>query len=209
MLELKNVKKHYNSELIFQISHLQLENGVFLVGGKNGSGKTTFLKIIGGLLPFEGDILLHDINLKKESVAYRKKISWSEAEPIFPLFLSGYELVSLYKSIRKTSTEEADSLISLFGMNDYINNAIGTYSAGMLKKLSLLLAFIGQADLIVLDEPLIALDESAQQFIANLIKEKNSNFNTSFLISSHQDFNVNTLGVNKKLLIKDKTILIG
>jgi ABC-2 type transport system ATP-binding protein len=57
MLELKNVKKHYNSELIFQIPHLQLDNGIFLVSGKNGSGKTTFLKIIGGLLPFEGNIL--------------------------------------------------------------------------------------------------------------------------------------------------------
>ena len=93
MLELKNIKKSYNSKLVLQKDALQLDKGIYWVKGANGSGKTTLLKIIAGLLPFEGDILVDQTSQKNNPVDYRQKISWAEAEPLYPSFLTGNDLM--------------------------------------------------------------------------------------------------------------------
>ncbi len=58
----------------------QFENGTYWVKGANGSGKTALLKMIAGLLPFQGDIVFKHINLKNQSLIYRQNISRAEAE---------------------------------------------------------------------------------------------------------------------------------
>ena len=88
MLELKDIKKLYNYKLVLEIPSLKLENRIYWVKGENGSGKTTLLKIIAGLLPFEGAVIFNKTGLKNEPLAYRKLISWAEAEPLFPSFLT-------------------------------------------------------------------------------------------------------------------------
>ena len=209
MLELKNIKKSYNSKLVLQKDALQLDKGIYWVKGANGSGKTTLLKIIAGLLPFEGDILVDQASQKNNPVDYRLKISWAEAEPLYPSFLTGNDLILLYRNIHKAQQKEIDRITGLLNINKYIRDKIGTYSAGMTKKLSLALAFIGNTRLCLLDEPLITLDSEAIHIVCDLIIERHKNHGTGFLMSSHQDLNTEILLSEKELIIGNQTITIN
>ena len=110
--------------------------------------------MLAGLIPFKGDILLDGINLRQNPLSYRRLVNFAEAEPLYPDFLTGIELVKFYQDIRKAASVQTDLLVNLFNMHRFLSMPIGSYSSGMIKKLSLLLAFIGKPSLILLDEPL-------------------------------------------------------
>jgi ABC-2 type transport system ATP-binding protein len=122
--------------------------------------------------------------------------------------MTGKDLVTLYRKIRKVLQEEADNLIALFKMTEYINNTVGTYSTGMTKKLSLVLAFIGDPGLIILDEPLITLDADTFKVVSDLILNKNRTIGTCFLMSSHQDLDKEISIIGKELIVHNRTISI-
>lgn len=203
MLQLTNIKKFYNKHLILEIPSLQLENGFFWIKGANGSGKTTLLKMIAGLIPFTGDIVFKDISLQRHPLAYRQRASWAGAEPLYPPFMTGTDLISLYQHIRKASPDDVYTLLDLFDIHDYVNSPIRTYSAGMTKKLSLLLAFLGDPPLVVLDEPLITLDQDAVMALSAYILEK---YKTTFLVSSHQVPDTTLLPLCQELTVNNRTI---
>ena len=206
MLQINNVMKKYGTNTVLSIPSFQLDDGIHWLKGANGSGKTTLLKMIAGLLPFDGDIVVNGISLKQQPLRYRKQISWSEAEPLFPFFMRGIDVITLYRNIRNASQTQIDELIALFNMRDYINEAIGTYSAGMTKKLSLLLSFIGKPSFILLDEPFITLDAESVVTVSHLITETHTNNGSSFFISSHQDMSEQTLPFDARFIIQNQTI---
>jgi ABC-2 type transport system ATP-binding protein len=207
MLELKNIRKLYTTNLVLEIPALKLENDIYWIKGENGSGKTTLLKMMAGLLPFEGDILFKNISLKNKPLAYRKQISWAEAEPLYPSFLTGNNLISLYKDIRGAAQKEIDVLVDALNMTESIHEPTGTYSAGMNKKLSLILAFTGNPELIILDEPLITLDPFAFSQVCSIILEKRKNDGTFFLMSSHQNPGPQLSASVKQLTVINKSII--
>jgi len=207
MLELTSLKKQYHSNTIIDIPHLKLEAGIYWLRGANGTGKTTLLKMIAALLPFEGDITLNNISLKKNPLIYRQQVSWAEAEPLFPAFMTGKDLIYLYRKVRRSAPEEVNTLIELFGMTAYINEAIGTYSAGMTKKLSLVLALLGNPPLVVLDEPLITLDANTIHTVSDIILEKHKTMGSNFLMSSHQNLLEQIAIADKRLTIYNSTIV--
>ena len=208
MLQLSSVQKFYNKDLILEIPQLKLEAGIYWVKGANGSGKTTLLKMIAGLIPFKGELSFKNIKLQSDPLAYRRMVSWAEAEPLYPLFMTGMELVSLYGSVRKTSKQEIDELLEIFSLHDYVHHSIGTYSAGMTKKLSLVLAFIGITSLIILDEPLITLDPNAFIAACKFILERFKNKGTTFLMSSHQDLDTALTLSGKEITVINRSVLI-
>ncbi len=206
MLKLTTVKKFYSKNLVLEIPSLQIEKGIYWLKGANGSGKTTFLKMVSGLLPFDGNISFNDVSLKMNPAAYRQNVSWAEAEPLFPSFMTGMELLLLYQNIRKVSKNNVELLIELFNMKEYANNNIETYSTGMIKKLSLVLALIGNQQLIVFDEPLITLDPIALTSLCTYIIEKYKNDETTFLMSSHQELDSRLLLYAKELIVNNQTV---
>ena len=208
MLKLINIKKSYGQHTVLDISSLQLHDDIYWVKGINGSGKTTFLKIVAGLIPFEGEILFNEINLRQQPLIYRQQVSWAEAEPLFPAFMTGIELINLYSGIRKESRQAGNKLVERFMMNSYVHTAIGTYSTGMTKKLSLVLAFLGELPLVVLDEPLITLDPEAFTSVCNYIQERHNNRGTTFLMSSHQEQKDSLLLSGKELRINNGKVSI-
>lgn len=207
MLNLQKVEKFYDHKLVLQIPSLQREKGIYWLKGINGSGKTTFLKMIAGLLPFKGDILLNDVSLKKNPVTYRKNVSWAEAEPLYPSYLTGMDLLLFYQNIREVKRKNINLLTDFFDMNSFINNKIQTYSTGMTKKLSLILALMGDQQLIVLDEPLITLDPNALTSLCNYIIDKFKTNETTFLMSSHQELDSRLLTSAKELFTVNQTVV--
>ena len=84
MLHFEQVKKYYGSFLAMDIPLLTLAKGVYWLQGENGSGKTSFLKMIGGLHPFDGDISLPGCSIKKQRISFLRCVNYAEAEPQYP-----------------------------------------------------------------------------------------------------------------------------
>ncbi|SDC46121.1 ABC transporter ATP-binding protein [Niabella drilacis] len=207
MLEITSIVKQYNRQLILNIPSLHLQKGIYWLKGENGSGKTTFLKMAAALIPFKGTISVNGISQKASPLRYRQQISWAEAEPLYPGFLTGNELIALYRQIRNVTGNETATLIRLLDATSYLHNRVDTYSAGMLKKLSLILAFTGAAGLILLDEPFITLDAQACVTLEQLILERNRENDTAFILSTHQDPGEDLRPFCKQLFVRNKTIL--
>lgn len=207
MLQFQNFTKSYGNYPALKIENLKLKTGIYWIKGVNGSGKSTLLKSIAGILAFEGDILLgHGISLKKQPVAYRKLVNFAEAEPVFPDFLTGTEMISLFADAKDAPAGQQDQYIKSMGMQGFIDRPVGTYSSGMMKKLSLLLAFLGSPQLILLDEPLITIDTASLTILNTWIREKHEQDGTSFLLSSHQILEDGSLPVSGELLVEDQTL---
>jgi ABC-2 type transport system ATP-binding protein len=202
MLAIKNLSKKYSSHLVLQIPDLTIPSGTFWIEGGNGSGKTTFLKIIAGICPFEGTVSVANVDLKKSPVVYRKQVSYAEAEPQFPPTLTGTELIQFFRQTRNADQAQLEALIDHFQVGNFLNQAVGGYSSGMIKKLSILLAFIGSPKLILLDEPLITLDVNFIPLLLSVINERQAE-GISFLITSHQAFENNKLAFDGKLVVRD------
>jgi ABC-2 type transport system ATP-binding protein len=205
MIQFHHITKTYDQQPVLQIHSLKLERGIYWLQGANGSGKTTLLRMLAGLIPFEGEIQVGDIDLVKDPLCYRRIVNFAEAEPLYPDFITGSELVNFYKETRKASADQTDMLIYLFKMQDYISTPVKTYSSGMIKKLSLLLAFIGNPQLVLLDEPLATLDEQSIRILPGLISAYSTEFRTCFIFSSHQSFKTGLLKITK-ILISDRSL---
>ncbi|OCX53399.1 ABC transporter [Mucilaginibacter sp. PPCGB 2223] len=207
MLSFKNFKKSYGAYPALKIPDLTLEPGIYWVKGVNGSGKSTMLKSVAGILAFDGDILLDSsISLKNDAVAYRKLVNFSEAEALFPEFITGTELIDLFVSAKDGEKGQEQGLIDSMKMRGFVGRPVGTYSSGMLKKLSLLLAFLGRPKLILLDEPLITIDTASLEILYSWIGDSHRNYGTTFLLTSHQALDADILPEARQLLVEDQTL---
>lgn len=206
MLEFHSLKKSYRDRQILNIPEFRLNRGVYWLEGTNGSGKTTLLRILAGVIPFEGNLLFGDISLQHQPLAYRNRIGWSEAEPAYPDFISGKELVEFYRYVRKASAEDTANLIQWFGISSYLDAPTGSYSSGMKKRLSLLLAFIGNPQLILLDEPLSTLDMEIVTRLPKLIADYHQHQGTSFIFTSHHSVDTIEWSGAHRLLVDRQTI---
>jgi len=209
MLHFNQFEKSYFNHLVLKIDNIKIPEGIFWIKGGNGSGKSTLLKTIAGILSFDGDIAISSIYLKNHGVSYRKLVNFAEAEPLFPEFLTGFEMVDLFVKAKGAVSDQEETLIAEMGMEPYIHNPLGSYSSGMLKKLSLVLAFLGKPKLILLDEPLNTIDVESLEILYRWINEKYQNEKISFLLSSHQPLNELKLPGLKQINIQDKKIILN
>ncbi|MBX7126321.1 MAG: ATP-binding cassette domain-containing protein [Cyclobacteriaceae bacterium] len=206
MIEILKLQKQYGQQVILDLPSYQFLPGIHWLKGGNGSGKTTLMRVISGLATFSGSIKIKGIDQATSPVAYRNLVSYAEAEPLFPSFLRGTELINLYQQARKGSEQQSGKLLADFGIGGFANQPVGTFSSGMLKKLSLALAFIGQQQWILLDEPLVTLEDHALPTLSSVIQDHHRN-GISFLITSHQPLDGLGLAVTSVHRIKDSQLI--
>lgn len=204
MLRIEKFEKRYNEELILKIEKLELGHGIYWIKGENGSGKSTLFKTIAGLIPFRGKITFQGLDLTPQPVAFRRIVNFAEAEPIYPGFLTAKDLIRFVGKSKKASEDNMTAITKHFGVDIFYDKPCETFSSGMLKKLSLTLAFLGEPKLIILDEPLITLDELTRGKLTALISDFHSR-GVTFLISSHQLIESN-LALSAVFEVKQKTI---
>jgi ABC-2 type transport system ATP-binding protein len=206
MLSLQKVSKKYQTETVLSIDQFQFEKGLYWIKGVNGAGKTTLFKVMSGILSFEGDVIFNNLSLKNNPVDFRQKVSYAPAEPIYPPYLTGFQLLRFMQRIRSANHQQLSELQSLFNTQEYSNQQIETYSSGMLKKISLIMAFLGNCPILLLDEPFITLDTASVRHLYSLISAR-LHTGAIVLISTHQpleiveNFSCRTVAIQEKTLI--------
>lgn len=208
MLQLQNVQKSYDNFLALDIPSLTISPGLVWLQGENGSGKTTFLKMIAGLFPYRGNIILNNqCNLNKQRTQFLSLVNYAEAEPLYPSFLTAIDLLKLYCYSKKGNLQHAiEMLKQLHLTEDVFAKPVATFSSGMIKKLSLALAFVGNPKLILLDEPFITIDAHAVDVLCNIIQTRLT-ADVSFIITSHQSVSTTQLNFTETFSATNRTIL--
>lgn len=159
------------------------KGGIFAILGPNGSGKTTLIKcLLGMVIPNKGDIIFD-----KKSVlgkwAYRNNLNYLPQIANFPPNLTVIELIKMVKNLRPKDSD-TEELIELFGLKSSLDKKLGNLSGGTKQKVNIVLAFMFDSDLIVLDEPTNGLDPIALIHLKEIIQKEKDKGKT-ILITTH------------------------
>ncbi len=184
MIEINGIYKRFGKLKVLEDLDLELKSpGVFAIIGPNASGKTTLIKaILGIVIPDAGEIKINQRSVLNE-FKYRNQLTYLPQIANFPPNLTVGELISLVKELRQEISFE-DKLISIFNMNEHINMKIGNLSGGTVQKVNLILTFMFESDLIILDEPTNGLDPISMINLEKIISEEKEKGKT-ILITTH------------------------
>ncbi|AUC75123.1 ABC transporter ATP-binding protein [Olleya sp. Bg11-27] len=184
MVTIQNLHKKFGKNQVLSGVDLSIsEGGIFAVLGPNGSGKTTLIKaILGMVIPNKGDITVLGENIKKNP-EYRHKIDYLPQIANFPSNLKVKELIKMIKDLRKPTSED-QRLIELFKLDPFLDKKLGNLSGGTKQKVNLVLTFMFNSPLIILDEPTTGLDPISLIRLKDLIKAEKAKGKT-ILITSH------------------------
>lgn len=151
--------------------------------GKNGAGKTTFMRVVLGLsAPTEGTVELFG-GLSPEEAG--KKIgALIEAPGIFP-HCTAKENMKRFAILKDEDESKIDGLLDFVGLGDVGNKKAGKFSLGMKQRLGIAIAMLGAPELLILDEPVNGLDPTGMKEIRDLILRLNREKGITVLISSH------------------------
>lgn len=181
-LECKNLSKQYGRYPALSNINLQIDGG-HIIGllGPNGSGKTTFIKLIAGLLtPSSGEIYLKEEPIGIES---KKMISYLPDHTYLNDWMKVKEIIGFFADFYEDfETERAYDMLAKLNIDP--NSKLKTLSKGTKEKVQLILVMSRKADLYLLDEPIAGVDPAARDYILNTIIS-NYDENASILISTH------------------------
>ena len=184
MVNIHNLHKKFGRNIVLSGVDLNInEGGIFAVLGPNGSGKTTLIKaILGMVIANQGEIEVLGQNIKKSS-AYRHKIDYLPQIANFPNNLKVRELIKMIKDLR-SYTNEDERLINLFKLGPFLDKRLGNLSGGTKQKVNIVLTFMFDSPLIILDEPTTGLDPISLIRLKDLIQAEKAKGKT-ILITSH------------------------
>ena len=204
-LKITSLRQKYGSLEILNIPSWEIDYGIYWIHGENGAGKSTLFRTLAGMLPYQGNVVLDNkFDLRKNPVDYRLRLNLGEAEPLYPSFLTPGDLIAFVAEAKQSPEGQAEMLISALGIN-YLTHPFGSCSSGMVKKVSLAISFLGNPSVIILDEPLITIDQEARTALFSLIKTYHDH-GVTFLLSSHQAFQQEGLSVTGSYALKDKSL---
>ena len=178
--------KQYENKIAVDRISLQLTNGVYGLLGANGAGKTTFMRMLCGVLkPTSGTINFNGFDVSSEE--YRSELGYLPQDfGYYPEF-SGLDFLLYMASLKGLKKAEAKrkakQLLKLVSLSDVARKKISTYSGGMKQRLGIAQALLNDPKIIILDEPTAGLDPKERVRFRNLIKELGKN--SIVLLSTH------------------------
>jgi len=188
MIEITNLYKKFGKVKVLENVGLSiLENGIFAILGPNGSGKTTLIKsILGMVIPDAGEIKING-QIIKGKWDYRKDIDYLPQIAQFPDNLSVVELISMIKNLRGKHANDLE-LIELFKLGPFLDKKLGNLSGGTKQKVNLVLAFMFDSPILILDEPTTGLDPISLIHLKDLIKKEKAAGKTILITTHIMDF---------------------
>ena len=184
MIQIKKLYKKFGKVEVLKGLNLDIASGgIFAVLGPNGSGKTTLIKsILGMVIPNKGSIKINNKNVLGKYF-YRDNIDYLPQIANFPNNLTVIELIGMIKNLRKKDTND-EELIDKFGLVPFLSQKLGNLSGGTRQKVNILLTFMFDSELIILDEPTTGLDPISLIHLKEIIRKEKQKGKT-ILITSH------------------------
>lgn len=206
MIHFENITKTYNRS-VKAIDNVSFNvQGGEIVGfiGPNGSGKTTTMKMLTGIIkPDTGKITINGFNIRTEPINAKESIGYIADSPDMFLRLKGSEFLDLIGDIYHVSTEDrrerVSELAEKFGLTDALSAPMMSYSHGMRQKMMVIAALMHNPPVWILDEPMIGLDPKSAYELKQLMREHTKKGNAVF-------FSTHVLEVAEKLC--DRVLII-
>lgn len=208
MLELKNIKKSFGKTPVLDHINLSIEDGqIVSILGPSGSGKTTLLNLILGIIQAdEGSILYNGADLTRVPMENRGFNIVFQDYALFPN-LNAYQNITYgLKNKPGISTRgEVEELIELLGLREHLDKPIDQLSGGQKQRVALARTMVMKPRVLLLDEPLSALDGVIKESIKDRIKAIARDYHLTTIIVTHDPEEALTLS-DKVLIINDGTI---
>ena len=205
MIKFTNVTKKYNDftavdDLTFDVKKGEIVGFI----GPNGSGKTTTMKLISGIIKKNsGSIIVNDLDIDKDPLKIKASIGYISDSPDAFLRLKGIDYLNFVADVYDVSLEDRKNRIEKyakeFEMLEFLNNPMLSYSHGMRQKLMIISQLIHEPDVWILDEPTVGLDPKSSYTLKEMMKEHASKGKTVF-------FSTHILEIAEKLC--DRVIII-
>jgi Cu-processing system ATP-binding protein len=185
MIEIKNIYKKFGKLEVLNDVNLTFNKGecIALIG-PNGCGKTTLIKsILGMVIPTKGNILFDDKSILNK-YKYRDQIGYMPQIGRYPDYMTVGQIIEMIKKIRNSNEDLDEDLIKAFELEKIFDKQMRTLSGGTTQKVSAILAFLFNPDVLILDEPTAGLDPLASEILKEkIIKEREKG--KLILITSH------------------------
>ena len=198
IIEIKNVCKSFSGKDVLKDINLYINQGEFLtLLGPSGCGKTTLLRMIAGFLkPDEGSILLDGKDLEGTSPYERPLNTVFQRYALFP-HLDVYDNIAFGLKLKKVPQEEIDKrvrrVLKLVAMSDYEDRDVETLSGGQQQRIAIARAIVNQPKVLLLDEPLAALDLKMRKDMQIELKEMHKQLGITFIYVTHDQEEALTL----------------
>lgn len=173
-IDINNVSKTIHKNKVLDGVTLHMESGtVYGLQGINGSGKTMLMRMILGLIhPTEGSVSVNGEVLGKE-IEFPRSVGFLLETPAFLDRYSGFENLKMLSELRwNLSDGQICEIISMVGLNPTDKKKYRKYSLGMKQRLGIAAAVMGEPEIVILDEPTNALDDSGVEVVKQIIKEQ-------------------------------------
>ncbi|ADE72559.1 MULTISPECIES: ABC transporter ATP-binding protein [Priestia] len=184
-LEIINVTKSFKEKIVVNNFSLELKSGecVGLIG-PNGAGKSTLIKMISDIIdPNAGEVLLNGKKISK----MKREIGYLPQYPNFFYWMTARETLMFMGQLsgvkKEVLTNSIPEILTKVGLKAEENSKVGTFSGGMKQRLGIAQALLHKPSLIVMDEPVSALDPIGRREVLNLIEEIKKD--TTILLSTH------------------------
>ena len=188
MIDLEAVHKKFGKLQALDNVTISFDRGKsYALIGPNGSGKTTMIKsILGMVIPSEGEIRV-DGNSIRNDWKYRDKIGYMPQIGHYPENMRIGQLIDMMKNIRRNSNQTDEELIDAFNLKKIYDKRMHAMSGGTRQKVSAALAFLFHAPILILDEPTAGLDPVSVEILKDKITREKSagKLNLSELESQH------------------------
>ncbi len=185
MIEITNCYKKFGKLQVLNDINLSFKKGecIALIG-PNGCGKTTLIKsILGMVLPDKGTIECSGKNIAGDYL-YRNNIGYMPQIGRYPDNMTIGQIIDMIKEIRQSNQPLDEDLMGAFGLEKMFDKEMRTLSGGTTQKVSAVLAFLFNPDILILDEPTAGLDPLASEILKEkIIAEKQKG--KLILITSH------------------------
>lgn len=205
IITLKNIELKLKKTCVFQNLNFSCKQGEIIgITGANGSGKSVLFKLIAGLYsPSYGEVLINGENIVPERKIPANLGALIE-EPGFINYYSGFKNLQYLASIRGVvGNQEINDTLKIVGLYEQKDQKVKTYSLGMRKKLGIAQAIMENPSILLLDEPMNALDKSSVENMRTLFRKLSSEKGTTILIASHSEEDIRIL-CDKVYEIEDK-----
>lgn len=211
-LAVKGLRKVINGKEIIKGIDFTLKQGeVFGFLGPNGSGKTTTIRMIVGLIkPTSGCIEICGYSLSSQFEKAMEQLGCIVENPELYPYLSGWENLKLFSGMMKDiKKERIEEVVQLVGLTTRIHDKVKTYSLGMKQRLGIAQALLGKPKILILDEPTNGLDPSGIREMRELIKLLARQEGLTVFVSSHLLSEIQLMCDRVAIISKGMVIQIG